>query len=620
MGKTIRLTMAQALVKFLEQQYVEVDGVESRFVKGIAGIFGHGNVVGLGQALEQYQSTMPFIQGKNEQEIAHVCVAFAKQMRRRAIYACTASIGPGSLNLVTAAGTASVNKIPVLLLPSDTYADRQPDPVLQQMEQDQDYSVTVNDAFKAVSRYWDRVQRPEQLMVAMLNAMRVLTDPARTGAVTVCLPQDVQGESYDYPEEFFARRVWHIERAIPSPAAIERAAALIKNSRRPMVVSGGGTRYSDAGSAVEAFGKAFGVPVSETQAGKGEVSGTAPTYVGCAGICGTLSANLLAKKADLVLVVGTKLNDFVTNSKAGFSPDAKIISVNVSRMDAMKLDAECVVADARLAMEALTAALKDAGYQAQWGGEIDEARAAWEAERDRLKTLEGDGEAMSQTRVLMELNEMLRDDNIVSASGSLPSDLERVWNVSRPGAYHLEYGFSCMGYEVSGALGVKMAEPEREVYAFVGDGGFLMGHSDLVTSIQERTKINVLLFNNSGHQCIHNLERSQGMGTFGTEFRFREKSTGGLTGGYVPVNYSLLASAYGARTFRVSTVEELRAAVAESKKSDVSTLIEIMVLPGTMTGGYESFWRVGTASVAEKESVREAYEKLHDVVKTLRKY
>ena len=620
MGKTIRLTMAQALVKFLEQQYVDVDGKESRFVQGIAGIFGHGNVVGLGQALEQYQSEMPFIQGKNEQEIAHVCVAYAKQMRRQAIYACTASIGPGSLNMVTAAGTASVNKIPVLLLPSDTYADRQPDPVLQQMEQDQDYSVTVNDAFKAVSRYWDRVQRPEQLMVAMLNAMRVLTDPARTGAVTVCLPQDVQGESYDYPVEFFARRVWHIERAIPSPAAVQRAVALIKNSKRPMIVSGGGTRYSDAGAAVEAFGTAFGVPVSETQAGKGEVAGAAPTYVGCAGICGALSANLLAKKADLVLVVGTKLNDFVTNSKAGFSPAAKILSVNVSRMDAMKLDAECVVADAKLAMEALTDALKQEGYKAQWGNEIDNAKAAWEAERDRLKTLEGDGTAMNQTRVLMELNGMLKDDNIVSASGSLPSDLERVWNVSRPGAYHLEYSFSCMGYEVSGALGVKMAEPEHEVYAFVGDGGFLMGHSDLVTSIQEGTKINVLLFNNSGHQCIHNLERSQGMGTFGTEFRFREKATGGLTGGYVPVNYSALASAYGAKTFRVSTVEELRAAVTESKKSDVSTLIEIMVLPGTMTGGYENFWRVGTASVAEKESVREAYKKLHEVVKNLRKY
>lgn len=619
--KTIRLTMAQALVRFLDAQYICADGQEEKFVRGVMGIFGHGNVVGLGQALEQYADRMPFIQGKNEQEIAHVCVAFAKQMRRRAIYACTASIGPGSLNMVTAAGTASVNRIPVLLLPSDAYADRQPDPVLQQFEHDEDYSITVNDAFKAVSRYWDRVQRPEQLMSAMLNAMRTLTDPARTGAVTVCIPQDVQGESYAYPEEFFEKRVWHLDRQPAAVDAVQRAAELLANSKRPMILSGGGVRYSDAGRAVLKFAEAFGVPVAETQAGKGEVDGNSGWYLGCAGICGTISANLTAKQADLILAVGTKLNDFVTNSKNGFARDARFVSINTSRMDALKLDAESVVADAREGMEALHRVLEMKGWHSAWKDEIGAAADKWQGERERLANLESPIPGiMNQTRVLMELNNMLADDNIVSASGSLPSDLERVWNVQRPGAYHLEYGFSCMGYEVSGALGVKLADPEREVYAFVGDGGFLMGHSDLLTSVQEGHKINVLLFNNSGHQCIHNLERSQGMGTFGTEFRFREEQTGGLTGGYVPVDYAKLASAYGVRTWRVTALDELRQAIAESRKSEVSTLIEIMVLPGTMTEGYENFWRVGTASVAEKESVRQAYEKLNSVVQTLRKY
>lgn len=618
MRKTVRLTMAQALVKFLSNQYIHVDGTETRFVQGMMGIFGHGNVVGLGQALEQYQDDLPYMQGKNEQEIAHVCVAYAKQMRRRAIYACTASIGPGSLNMVTAAGTASVNRIPVLLLPSDAYADRQPDPVLQQLEHEEDYSITVNDSFKAVSKYWDRVQRPEQLMTAMLNAMRVLVDPAKTGAVTVCIPQDVQGEAYDYPVEFLEKRVWYVDRMPASEQAVARAAEVVRKAKKPVIISGGGVRYSDAGAEVQKFAEKYGIPVAETQAGKGEVSSDSEVYLGCAGICGTSCANIITREADLVIAVGTKLNDFVTNSKAGFADKVAFVSINTSRMDAMKLDAESIVADAKLGIQALDAALE--GYSTAYTDEIKIVKEGWEKELERLCGLKNEG-GLNQTRVLMELQKLLTpEDNIVSASGSLPSDLERVWNVRRPGAYHLEYGFSCMGYEVSGALGVKLAEPEREVYSFVGDGGFLMGHSDLVTSIQERQKINVLLFNNSGHQCIHNLQRSQGMGTFGTEFRFREADTNGLTGIYVPVDYAALGAAYGAKTYHVTTLEELREAIADSKKSKVSTLIEIAVLPGTMTGGYENFWRVGTASVSEKASVQEAYEKMNSVVKELRKY
>ena len=617
MRETIRLTMAQALVKFLINQYVSVDGEKSKFVRGVAGIFGHGNVVGLGQALEQYKDEITYIPGKNEQEIGHACTAFAKQNRRRAIIPVTASIGPGSLNLVTAAGTATVNRIPLLLLPGDIYADRQPDPVLQQMENEADYTVSVNDALKPVCRYWDRVLRPEQIMTAMLNAMRTLTDPSKTGAVAICLPQDVQGEAYDYPVEFFRERVWYIDRTPACADAIERAAQLLKSAKKPVILSGGGVRYSDAGKAILDLSKQCNIPVCETQAGKGEIDYQYDNYLGCAGICGTLAANLVTKDADLVIAVGTKLNDFVTNSKWGFSAESKMIGINTSRMDAMKLDGECVVADARAGVEALTRAVE--GYKSSWTGEIADAKQQWTEERACLASIELEN-GFSQTRALMDLDEILTpEENIVAASGSLPSDLERVWTAKRPGQYHLEYGFSCMAYEVSGALGVKMAEPEREVYAFIGDGGFMMGHSDLVTSIQERKKINVLLFRNSGHQCIHNLQRSQGSDTFGTEFRFREND-GELSGGYIPTDFCKVAEGYGAKTYYVNNSQELKAAIEDARKQTVSTLIQIEVLPGTMTQGYASFWRVGTAEVAEKPAIREAYAKLHEVVKDLRKY
>ncbi len=618
MRETIRLTMAQALVKFLTKQYISVDGEKSKFVHGVAGIFGHGNVVGIGQALEQYKDEIRYIPGKNEQEIAHACTAFAKQNRRRAIIPCTASIGPGSLNLVTAAGTATVNRIPLLLFPGDIYADRQPDPVLQQMENEADYTVSVNDALKPVCRYWDRVLRPEQIMTAMLNAMRTLTDPAKTGAVAICLPQDVQGEAYDYPVDFFKERVWYVDRTPACEDAIERAAALVKSSKKPVILSGGGVRYSDAGKALYALSSQYGIPVCETQAGKGEIDSSYGLYLGCAGICGTLAANLVTKDADLVIAVGTKLNDFVTNSKWGFRDDAKMIGINTSRMDAMKLDGECVVADARAGMEALAKALNS--YQAAWGTQVAEARQLWEEERAKLAQIELPN-GFSQTRALMDLDNLLTaEENIVAASGSLPSDLERVWTAKRPGQYHLEYGFSCMAYEISGALGVKLAEPQREVYAFIGDGGFMMGHSDLVTSLQERQKINVLLFKNSGHQCIHNLQRSQGSDTFGTEFRFREESTHELSGEYLPIDFCKLAEGYGAKAYRATNSAELKAAIEEARKQTVSTLIEIDVLPGTMTGGYANFWRVGTAEVSEKPAIQEAYSKLHEVVKDLRKY
>ncbi len=617
MSKTVKLTMAQALVKFLTKQYISVDGEKSRFVHGVAGIFGHGNVVGLGQALWQYQDEITYIAGKNEQEIAHVCTGFAKQNNRRAIYAATASIGPGALNMVTSAGTATVNKIPLLIFPGDTYADRQPDPVLQQMENEADYTMSVNDAFKAVSRYWDRIVRPEQLMSAMINAMRTLTDPEKTGAVTICLPQDVQGEAYDYPEEFFEERVWYLDRRPASEDAIQRAVDIIKAAKKPMIISGGGVRYSGAGDVLKELSAKCGIPVSETQAGKGEIPCDFEWYLGCAGVCGTYSANTVMHDADVIIAIGTKLNDFVTNSKYSMSKGAKIIGLNVSKFDALKLDGASIVADAKEGLTALTKALGD--YKSDWGNTVKEAKQKWSEILGELSQINL-SEGFSQTRALLELNKMLtKDETIVVASGSLPADVERIWDVKRPGAYHLEYGFSCMVYEFGAALGVKIAEPEKEVYALVGDGVFLMGHSEFVTSIQERKKVNVVLFDNHGHQCIHNLQRSQGSDTFGTVFRYRE-ADGKLSGEYVPIDFAKIAEGYGAKAFRATNVEELKTAIEEARKSDVSTLTVVDVLPGTMTEGYENFWRVGVAEVSTKEKVQAAYERQEEILKDIRKF
>lgn len=619
--KVKKLTMAQALIEFLNNQYIEVDGIEKKFVKGVMGIFGHGNVVGLGQALEQYKDEIIFYQGKNEQEIAHTAIAFAKQKDRQEIFACTASIGPGSLNMVTAAGTATVNRIPVLFLPSDTYADRQPDPVLQQVEHPMNYNITANDAFKPLSKYWDRVSRPEQLMTAMINAFRVLTDPADTGAVTVCLPQDVQGEVYEYPEEFFEKRVWHIDRRPITDQAAQRAIELIKKKKKPMLICGGGVRYGHAENELVAFAEKFNIPFTETQAGKGIIPYNHPLNLGPGGVCGTYSANIIAKDCDLIIAVGTRLNDFVTSSKTAFkNPDLDILSINVAPVDAFKMNGVALVGDAKLTLGKITELLSNSGYISGYGDEIIKAKNKWSEVMKSLGEIELE-DGLSQTRVLIELNKLLNDDDIVvSASGSLPSDLERVWQTKVRGTYHLEYGFSCMGYEVPGALGVKIAEPDKEVYAFVGDGGFLMSHAELYTSIQEGKKINVLLFYNYGHQCIHNLQRSQGIDTFGTVFRQRESKSGELTGQYVPIDFTSIAKGYGAKVYKVDTLDDLKTAIEQAKTDEVSTLIEIRVLPGTMTDGYESFWRVGTAQIAEDPRVTEAAKSMKDHVSKAKPY
>ena len=613
--KTIRLTMGQALLKFLDNQYVEFDGLENKFIKGVFTIFGHGVVVGFGEALEQYQGDMVIYQGKNEQGMAHAAIGYAKQKNRREIIACTSSIGPGALNMVTAAGTATVNRIPLLLLPGDTFACRQPDPVLQQLENSNSISITANDAFKPVSRYWDRVVRPEQLMTAMINAMRVLTDPADTGTVTICLPQDVEGESYDYPVEFFTKRVHYINRRLPTKCEITRAVTKIQGKKKPMIICGGGVVYSEAGKELLDFAEKFNIPLGETQAGKGAIPWNHALNLGGIGVTGGLAANKIASDADLIIAVGTRLSDFTTASKWLFqNPTVEFLSINVNSFDAYKMNGMTVVADAKETLSALTGVLEPVGYQSQYNGEIATAKEEWDGEVNRLLQEEKEN-GLSQARVIGEIAKIIGDDGIiVGSSGSLPGDLQRIWRSVKPKTYHMEYGFSCMGYEVCAALGVKIAEPNQEVYSMVGDGSYLMLHSELVTSIQEGYKINVVLFDNSGFGCIENLQNSQGIPSFATQFKFRDPTTMRLTGQDMPISYAECAKGYGAKTYTVRTIEELKAAFTSAQQEKVSTLIDIKVLPKTMTGGYGAWWRVGVPEVSQNPNVVKAYQRFKEEV------
>lgn len=626
--KTIRMTMGQALVRFLDNQYVQVDGNEVKFVEGVFGIFGHGGVVGIGEALQEQGHGLKFFQGHNEQGMAHAAVGYAKQHRRKKIMAVTSSIGPGALNMVTAAGLASTNRIPLLLLPGDVFACRQPDPVLQQLEQFHNYTVTCNDAFRAVTRYWDRIERPEQLMTGAINAMRVLTDPADTGAVCLSLPQDVQAEAWDYPEDFFRKRVHRIERRMLTNEAMQEAAEIISQAKRPLAVCGGGVRYSEAGDVLAQFCNEFTIPFGETQAGKGSVVWDHPMNLGGMGVTGGLAANTMAKDADLIIAVGTRLSDFTTGSKWNFrNPDVKVLSLNVNSFDAYKMDGTPVLCDARAGLEALGEALRSISYAPEegYGSEIRQARDDWRREVDALYAQKtGPNGGYSQLNALGIMNEELfeKDGVIVGASGSLPGDLQRVWRCRVSETYHMEYGFSCMGYEVSGAVGVKLACPDREVYSMAGDGSFVMLHSELLTSIQEGVKINVMLFDNNGFGCIDNLQRSQGIPKFGCELRYRNSKTGRLDegGDLIPVDYAAIAAGYGCRVWRVSNSEELRQALKEAKQSPVSTLIDIKVDCDSMTGGYLNWWRVGTPEVSEKQSVVDAHTMMAEKIAEAKQY
>ncbi len=619
---TIRLTMAQALLRFLDNQYVMFDGVETKFVEGVFGIFGHGCVVGLGEALAAKENTLPFYQAKNEQGSVHAATAFAKENNRRKIMAVTSSIGPGALNMVVGAGTASANHIPVLLLPGDVFASRQPDPVLQQIETPHDYSNTANDAFRSVSRYWDRVNRPEQLMTAMINAMRVLTDPAETGAVTVALPQDVQGEAFDYPVEFLEKRVHHIERRLPTPSQLERSVEAIKKAKKPLIILGGGVRYSEAGEELSKFCKAFHIPFGETQAGKGTILWNDPYNLSGIGVTGSQAANRLAKEADLILAVGTRMGDFTTCSKWLFqNPEAVFLSINVASFDAYKLNSIPIVADAKATLASLTEKLRASKYRSQWGKRIEDEKALWNKEVERIFSEELPN-ALSQGRVLGELNDRLLppDTIVVSGSGSIPSDMQRIWRTRKQGTYHMEYAFSCMGYEVAGALGAKIAHPDREIVAIIGDGAYTMLHTELLTSIQEGKKIIVYVLDNAGFHCIDNLQNSQGIVHYGNEWKRREDSTGRLTGKSLSVDYALNAQSWGAAGFTASTLEELKDATEKALKEERSCVIHVHVAPKSMTSGYESWWRVGTAEVSSNPEVVEAWKELQTEIEKTRKF
>lgn len=645
--KTVRLTVAQALVKFLDNQYIEFDGKVTKFVEGIFSIFGHGNVLGLGQALEQDCGGLIVRQGRNEQGMAHVAMGFAKQKLRKQIYACTSSVGPGAANMITAAATATANRIPLLLLPGDVFATRQPDPVLQQIEQTHDLSISTNDAFRAVCKYWDRVSRPEQLMSACINAMRVLTDPAETGAVTIALPQDVQAEAYDFPESFLQKRIHRIERTLPTEPMLQDALALIQSKKKPLIICGGGVRYSEAAEQLKAFAETYRIPFAETQAGKSAVISEHELNVGGVGETGCLSANLLAKEADLVIGIGTRYTDFTTSSKWIFqNPDVAYLNINVARFDAYKLDGVQVTADAKETLQKLTALLATTGYQAQWGKQIAEVKKQFTQELERVyhatytgkdfvpevndrlnrdavfaEFIELTKSCLTQSRVLGILNETLgENDVIVGAAGSLPGDLQRTWQSKGVNTYHLEYGYSCMGYEIAASLGAKLAEPQRDVYTLLGDGSYMMLHSELVTSVQEKKKINVVLFDNMTNGCINNLQIGNGMDSFGTEFRFRNEQTNQLDGAFVPVDFAMNAASYGCKTYKVTNEEELRFALEDAKKQIVSTLIDVKVLPKTMVHGYGSWWHVGVAAVSEKETIREAYENSVKRIDEARRY
>ncbi len=639
--KTIRLTMAQALVRFLENQYISYDGIEHPFVEGVIMLPGHGNVVGLGQALAQEAHRMQVWQGKNEQGMAHTAVAFAKQCKRKKIIAVTSSVGPGAANMITAAATATANNIPVLILPGDVYACRQPDPVLQQVEQTHDLSLSTNDAFRPVCRYWDRVARPEQLMSAMLNAMRALTDPANTGAVCVAMPQDVEGEAYDYPESFFAKRVHRLARREPEAEIIAEAAEIIKNAKRPMLICGGGVRYSEAHEEFKQFAETTSIPFAETQAGKSAIVWNHPLNLGGVGVTGCSAANEIAREADVVIGVGTRYTDFTTASKWLFREDAKFININVSEFQALKLDALPVVADAKRALPALLAAV--GGYKAPYTNEISEARGRWQKELDRLDAIafgEGyvpeinDANAESAFRFARDLNARLTqtevlgcinhcidpEDVVIGAAGSLPGDMQRMWRPRAVDTYNMEYGYSCMGYEISGALGVKYAIGDKDVYAMCGDGSFIMLHAELLTAVQEHKKINICLFNNASYGCINNLQVGHGNDTLCTELRWRGED-GKFSGAFMPVDFAKIAEGYGCKAYTIHSLSELRDAIADAKKvEDVPVLFDIRVLPKSMTDGYGAWWRVGDTAVSENQRNLDAYQDHLAHEKDARKY
>jgi 3D-(3,5/4)-trihydroxycyclohexane-1,2-dione acylhydrolase (decyclizing) len=601
----MKVTTAQALIRFLDAQYVERDGVEHKFFACVFGIFGHGNLAGVGQALQDY-GRLRYLQSRNEQAMVHAAVGYAKMSNRLSTFACATSIGPGATNMVTGAAGATVNRLPVLLLPGDIFATRRVDPVLQQLEQSWSRDVSVNDAFKPVSRYWDRINRPEQLPQAVLEAMRVLTDQAETGAATIALPQDVQAEAWDFPDELFGHRVWRIPRPEPERDALLQAAELIARARRPLIVAGGGVIYSEATEALIDLVDATGLPVAETQSGKGALPFDHPCALGAIGASGTRGANVVAHGADVVIGIGTRWTDFATASRTAFgNPEVAFINLNVARLDATKLAGLPILADARAALYALRDALMDWQVDADYRREILTHNRDWDAQVEAIFN-RGHEPLLSQGEVIGAVNESSRTrDVVVCAAGSLPGDLHKLWRTRDPKGYHLEYGYSCMGYEIAGGLGVKMADPTREVYVMVGDGSWLIMPSEIVTSLQEGVKLIVVLVDNHGFGSIGALSRSCGSEGFGTEFRERGVD-GQLSGDVLDIDFVAHARALGANATRARTIQELGAALAQARAADRTTVVVVEVDPLAAVGSFESWWDVPVAEVSVMSTVQEA--------------
>ncbi len=643
--KTVRLTAGEAIVRYLDNQYVtiEKDGemLESKFVEYFYAVFGHGCVLGVGEALSQAEHSIKVMQGRNEQGMAQAAASYAKMNNRMKIIPCMSSIGPGAANMVTAAATATVNNIPLLLFAGDTFATRQPDPVLQQIEQLHDGTVTTNDAFKAVTRYFDRITRPEMIMTALINAMRVLVDPAHTGAVCIAMCQDVEGESYDYPEEFFKKRVHLIPRHKPDDYEVKQVAEKIKKAKKPLVIVGGGVRYSQAGKQVKEFCEKHNIPFAETQAGKSSIESSHELNVGGIGVTGNASANILADSADLVLGVGTRFTDFTTSSKWLYA-GAQVATINASPFHAGKLDSVQMVADVKEGVLALDKYLD--GYKSSYTTEIADAKAVWAKEMTRLSKMDyndadfdteikahipnvtddfnkATGGEICQTSALALIREMIPDDAVVVASaGSLPGCMQRMWTTDSIDSYNMEYGYSCMGYEIAGAFGAKLAKPECEAYAMVGDGSYNMLHSEMITALQEGKKINVMLFDNASFGCINNLQMGQGIDALCTESRYRDGDKPIRDGEFMNIDYAMCAKGYGYVTYTAKTMVELKAAIADSLKQTKPTLIDIKVLPKTMTDGYGGWWNVGCSDVPRNDGGRNAYNEKVQHLENARKY
>lgn len=632
MKQTVRMSVGEAVVRFLDNQYVSFDGKENKFVEGVYTIFGHGCVLGIGEALAMTDHSLKVYQGKNEQGMAHVAMSYAKQNNRRKIIPCVSSIGPGACNMVTAAACATVNNVPLLLFPGDTFATRRPDPVLQQLEQPYDLNVTTNDAYKAVTRYFDRITRPEMLESALLNAMRVLTDTAHTGAVCIAMPQDVQGEVYDFPAYLFEKRVTRITRPVAVQEELEDVAEAIRNSRHPLLIVGGGARYSEAGEIIAEFAEKFNVPFAETQAGKSVLPASNPYYLGGLGVTGNSCANTVARDADLIIGLGTRFSDFTTASKTLYA-GTKVVTINTSVFHGSKMNAIHATGDVKATLSALIPMLS--GYRSAYTDEYKLAQDGWQKEMERLTHItysdglkpeigsytpttlddfnKATGARLCQTTAVGIVREMIPSDAIiVGAAGSLPGDLQRMWTTDSSFSYNMEYGYSCMGYEIAGAFGSKLACPQKEVYAMSGDGSYLMLHSEMVTAVQEGKKINVLLFDNGGFGCINNLQMGKGVNSLATELRYGAKADEP----FVPIDYAMSARAYGYEAYTARTEEELRFALSASLKTEKPVLIDIKVLPKTMTDGYEGgWWQTGVTHAPRNQKQADALEELKANIK-----